>query len=148
MNSVSFTFAALVLNIAYIILLQENEFFFDKATSELFLYFNASVGTAPPKDLEIEATDLQDYVKIMGGAPGRGGEEGPVTGVTIRGITIRDAGATYLEPHGMPSGGDWYIQSHLRCCASLLLLLYSFQTLRFISGGCVSMCVVNKGGFR
>ena len=73
-------------------------------------YYNASVGTAPPKDLEVEATDLQDYITIMGSAPGRGGEGGPVTGVTIRGITIRDAGATYLEPHGMPSGGDWGLQ--------------------------------------
>ena len=88
----------------------ENEFFFDKETSELYLYYNASVGTPPPKELEIEATDLQDYIQIMGGAPGRGGEDEPVRGVTIRGITIRDAGATYLEPHGMPSGGDWGLQ--------------------------------------
>ena len=88
----------------------ENEFYFDKDTSELYLYYNASVGTPPPKELEIEATDLQDYIKIMGGAPGRGGEDEPVRGVTIRGITIRDAGATYLEPHGMPSGGDWGLQ--------------------------------------
>lgn len=33
-----------------------------------------------------------------------------VTDVMIRGITIRDAAATYLEPHGMPSGGDWGLQ--------------------------------------
>ena len=31
-------------------------------------------------------------------------------GVSIKGLTIRDARYTYLDPHGMPSGGDWALQ--------------------------------------
>ena len=89
-----------------------NEFFFDSATSELYLWYNATAGTAPPADLEVEATNLQDYIQILGSPPTRGGERVPVTDVTIRGLTIRDAAATYLEPHGMPSGGDWGPCSH------------------------------------
>lgn len=88
----------------------ENEFFYDRKTSTLYLYYNATAGTPPPASLEIEATDLQDYIQVLGTPPTRGGEREAVTDVTIRGITIRDAGATYLEPHGMPSGGDWGLQ--------------------------------------
>jgi len=31
----------------------------------------------------------------------------PVQDITIQGLTIRDARLTYLDAHGMPSGGDW-----------------------------------------
>ena len=86
-------------------LLTENEFFFDEADSSLYLYYNASAGTAPPADLVVEATNLQDYIQILGTPPTRGGERVAVTDVSIKGITIQDAAATYLEPHGMPSGG-------------------------------------------
>ena len=27
------------------------------------------------------------------------------------GINFRDAGASYMSPHGMPGGGDWGLQS-------------------------------------
>ena len=60
--------------------------------------------------MTFEATNLQDYIQILGTPPTRGGERVPVTNVNIKGITIQDAGATYLEPHGMPSGGDWGLQ--------------------------------------
>ena len=40
---------------------------------------------------------------------GRNGS-GPVTGVSLIGLEFRDAAPTYLEPHGMPSGGDWALQ--------------------------------------
>ena len=36
--------------------------------------------------------------------------EAPVTDITIQGIGFRDAKATYLAPHGVPSGGDWALQ--------------------------------------
>ena len=39
-----------------------------------------------------------------------GTQAAPVTGVTIRGLTMRDTRITYLDPHGMPSGGDWALQ--------------------------------------
>ena len=31
--------------------------------------------------------------------------------ICCRGINFRDAGATYMSPHGMPGGGDWGLQS-------------------------------------
>jgi len=34
----------------------------------------------------------------------------PVKDVTIRGVTLRDTRITYLDAHGMPSGGDWGLQ--------------------------------------
>ena len=34
----------------------------------------------------------------------------PVRRVTIRGLSLRDTRYTYLDPHGMPSGGDWALQ--------------------------------------
>jgi len=33
-----------------------------------------------------------------------------VTGVTLRGITFQNAAHTYMDPHGVPSGGDWGLQ--------------------------------------
>ena len=44
-----------------------------------------------------------------------GSKERPVTGLTVRGLEIRDAAYTYLgtdpaDVHGMPTGGDWALQ--------------------------------------
>ena len=44
----------------------ENEYFFDEADSTLYLYYNATAGTPPPADLVVEATDLQDYIQVLG----------------------------------------------------------------------------------
>eukprot|EP01052_Picozoa_sp_SAG31_P023701 SAG31_NODE_1971_length_6758_cov_3.905205_8_plen_82_part_00 len=78
----------------------------DEETATLYLYYNATAGTAPPSDLTVEATHLMDYFKIEGTPPTRGGEREAVVGVSFKGLTIKDAAATYMEPHGMPSGGD------------------------------------------
>lgn len=34
----------------------------------------------------------------------------PAQHVAIRGVTLRDTAYTYLDPHGLPSGGDWALQ--------------------------------------
>lgn len=34
----------------------------------------------------------------------------PVKNITIRGLGFRDGAPTVLEPHGIPSGGDWSLQ--------------------------------------
>ena len=34
----------------------------------------------------------------------------PLTNITLRGIGFRDAAWTMLEPHGIPSGGDWALE--------------------------------------
>ena len=32
------------------------------------------------------------------------------TGVALRGVTLRDSAPSFLEPHGLPTGGDWGLQ--------------------------------------
>ena len=39
-----------------------------------------------------------------------GSMDAPVQGVTLRGLSLRDTRYTYLDIHGMPSGGDWALQ--------------------------------------
>ena len=39
-----------------------------------------------------------------------GSMENPVKNTKIRGLTIKDARFTFLDPHGLPSGGDWALQ--------------------------------------
>ena len=34
----------------------------------------------------------------------------PAKGITINGVQIRDTALTWLDPHGLPSGGDWALQ--------------------------------------
>ena len=40
----------------------------------------------------------------------RGTQANPVKGVTFSGITFTGAATTFLDPHGVPSGGDWALQ--------------------------------------
>lgn len=39
-----------------------------------------------------------------------GTQQRPVTNVSISGLTLRDTSYTYMDPHGLPSGGDWALQ--------------------------------------
>ena len=34
----------------------------------------------------------------------------PIKNLAFNGITFKDTRYTYLDPHGMPSGGDWGLQ--------------------------------------
>ena len=62
-------------------------------------------GPGPPgPDLQFVAPQLKELIRVSGS------KESPVTGVTLRGLELRDTAVTYLEPHGMPSGGDWALQ--------------------------------------
>jgi len=79
-----------------------NEWFFDTATNLLYLWYN-STGAPNPKDLYV-ATNLKVLFNISGT------QAAPVVGVTLAGLGIRDSAYTYLDPHGMPSGGDWALQ--------------------------------------
>ena len=49
---------------------------------------------------------LKELVRVDGGRD----SDSPVRGVSLVGLEFRDAAPTYLEPHGMPSGGDWALQ--------------------------------------
>ena len=79
-----------------------NEFFFDAKEAALYFSFNQTHG--PSGDEDWVATKTKVLFNISGS------QAAPVTGVSIRGLTLRDARDTYLDPHGMPSGGDWALQ--------------------------------------
>merc|ERR1719272_2861384 len=77
------------------------EFFFDEKTEQLYYFFNK---TGIPSTADWVATKTRVLFNITGTM------QDPVTDVTIQGVTMRDTRITYLDPHGMPSGGDWALQ--------------------------------------
>lgn len=72
------------------------EFFFEASTQRLYFFHNDTPGTPPPSTWEWEVPVLSTLVNITG-----------ADDVTLDGITFTAAAATYLAPHGLPSGGDW-----------------------------------------
>ena len=87
------------------------EWFFDEVTRKLYVYPNASEGTgfapaggAPPASLQFVAPQLSELLGVRGSAAA------PVRNVTIAGLGFRDARYTYMDPHGVPSGGDWALE--------------------------------------
>jgi hypothetical protein len=72
------------------------EFFFEAATQRLYYFHNDTAGTPPPATWQWEVPVLSVLVNITG-----------ADDVTLDGITFTAAAATYLAPHGLPSGGDW-----------------------------------------
>ncbi|KAJ1456468.1 hypothetical protein M885DRAFT_564117 [Pelagophyceae sp. CCMP2097] len=80
----------------------EREWFFDEA--KRLLYWNPN-GTAALTGFEKwTATKARVLFDVSGTS------EKPVVGLTLRGLRFIDARHTYLDPHGMPSGGDWALQ--------------------------------------
>lgn len=78
------------------------EFFFDESERALYLYYNGT--GAPPPSLQVIATNLKVLVDVTGTMAD------PVKDITLSGLGFRDTAQTYLDPHGMPSGGDWGLQ--------------------------------------
>ena len=74
-----------------------NEFFYEPKLGHLYLYHN---GTGPPTETLV-ATQLQTLLSVTGTLAD------PVRGVVVKDIQFRDAAQTFLEPHGVPSCGDW-----------------------------------------
>merc|ERR1712032_455337 len=75
------------------------EFFFDKKSSDLYLYYNGT--GAPPDSMEVVVPQLRTLVNISGS------QWNPVRNLTISGLTFKSARYTYMDPHGVPSAGDW-----------------------------------------
>jgi hypothetical protein len=80
-----------------------NEWYYDNETQLLYVYWN-STETAPPSDDYFVVPILKHLLQI------KGTQQKPVVGVKIDGILFRDAAYTYMDPHGVPSGGDWALQ--------------------------------------
>ena len=82
------------------------EFHYDRAAHTLYLQPNATQGVAPSAaDLGGAAVPaLQTLLSV------NASQAKPVVGLRFEGLGFRDAAPTYMEPHGVPSGGDWALE--------------------------------------
>ena len=80
------------------------EFFWDKTTDNLYLNYNGT--GAPPQDLTIVVPQKQ----VLFNASGT--QWNPVKNVHLKDITYRAAAYTYMNPHGVPSAGDWALDRY------------------------------------
>ena len=81
-----------------------SEFFFNETTQTLFLFFNATPGVPPPADGSLVVPQTRHLFNITGTMAA------PVTDVSIVGLGLRDTAYTYMDPHSIPSGGDWTLE--------------------------------------
>eukprot|EP00928_Gymnodinium_smaydae_P031890 TRINITY_DN23259_c0_g1_i1.p1 TRINITY_DN23259_c0_g1~~TRINITY_DN23259_c0_g1_i1.p1 ORF type:complete len:828 (+),score=100.29 TRINITY_DN23259_c0_g1_i1:55-2538(+) len=80
-----------------------NEYFFYNASRKLYYVLNATAGK-PISNIVFEAV----VSKVLLNASGT--MDDPVKDVSIEGLEFRDTAYTFMDPHGMPSGGDWGLQ--------------------------------------
>ncbi|CAJ1407030.1 unnamed protein product [Effrenium voratum] len=80
------------------------EFFFDKDSHKLYLYYNGT--GAPPADASVVVPRLQVLVNLSGT------QWKPVKGVQIKDVKFSAAAPTYMMPHGVPSAGDWALDRY------------------------------------
>lgn len=80
------------------------EWFFDEVSQTLYLWHNASSGIPPPVDGSIVIPETKWLFNITGS------QAVPVTGISLIGLGFRDTAYTYMDPHGIPSGGDWTLE--------------------------------------
>ena len=89
-----------------------HEFHYDEASHTLHFMPNTTDGKPPPAALRLAAPALQQLMIVRGepAHPNPGAEPSglvPVRNLSVRGVVFRDAAPTFLEPHSVPSGGDW-----------------------------------------
>lgn len=81
-----------------------NEWFFDTSSKIIYFFYNASSGTAPPPNITYVVPMLKTLISVTAS------QDLPAKNISIRGIKFRDTAYTYMDSHGMPSGGDWGLQ--------------------------------------
>jgi hypothetical protein len=82
-----------------------NEHYVDRETNPPTLYYQGNSSTGPPSsDLVFSVPVLQTLLVV------NATQEAPVVGLTLTGVGFRDTVPTYMEPHGVPSGGDWALE--------------------------------------
>jgi len=80
------------------------EWYYDEVNQILYFWFNATSGTPPPSDGTLLATQTKWLFNITGT------QANPVTDITLLGLGLRDTAYTYMDPHSIPSGGDWTLE--------------------------------------
>lgn len=76
------------------------EWFHDRTTGTL--HFIPPAG-ADPRRMRFEVVGLKQLIELRGTA------EKPVRHLTLRGLTFRRAGYTFMQTESVPSGGDWRV---------------------------------------
>jgi hypothetical protein len=79
-----------------------NEYFYDTNSKQLYYFYNGTT-SPPPTDIYV-ATNLKTLFQVTGTEGSR------VQNLTFSGIQFTGGAYTYLDPHGVPSGGDWALQ--------------------------------------
>ena len=77
-----------------------NEFYFDAASKKLYIFWNET-DASPPASVKFVVPTLRRLITVVG-TQGK-----PAEDIAIRGLGFRDAHHTYMDPWGVPSGGDW-----------------------------------------
>jgi len=87
---------------------EPGEFYYDRTTMSLYYVSN---DTDPntlwvnPNNASIEIVSQHTLINATGTS-----QDHPIVNLTLRGIGFRDTSPTMLEPHGVPSGGDWALE--------------------------------------
>ena len=80
------------------------EWYYDAASSRLLYFHNASSGTPPPPGMVFEAPSLLTLVRV------NASQAAPARNLRFSGLGFRDSAASFMEPHSVPSGGDWSLE--------------------------------------
>ena len=78
-----------------------NEYFFNQSESILYYFYNntSSNSVKTLQNLIFEATKWKILMNISN-----------ANNITVNGVTFMDTAYTYMDPHGMPSAGDWALE--------------------------------------
>jgi hypothetical protein len=88
-----------------------NEHYIDTDTSPPTLYYqpngtdDGSAGAGPPPATLAVAVPVLKALLVANATQAE-----PIVGLAIRGVGFRDTMPTYMEPHGVPSAGDWALE--------------------------------------
>ena len=81
-----------------------SEWYFDESAGVLYLWHNETPGTPPPSTLVWTPPANKHLFNVTGTMAN------PVKGVSLLGLGFRDTAYTYMDPHSIPSGGDWTLE--------------------------------------
>jgi len=81
------------------------EFYYERKTKMLYYFANNTQGKPPSDELQFVAVTNHILINATGNSMRH-----PIKNLTIRGLGFRDTAPTMMEPHGVPSGGDWSLE--------------------------------------
>lgn len=77
----------------------QNEFFYDVNTKQLYFFYNGTGAIPATTEFVVPTTRVLFNLTSP--------QTNPIRGVTFQGLTLTATRYTYMDPHGVPSGGDW-----------------------------------------